>query len=748
MKNISNYLDVYNEVKSLGAKDMEMCMQCGTCSASCPLSQGNNPFPRKIYRFIQLGLRERLLASSEPWLCYYCGECNDNCPRGAEPAETMMAVRRWLTMQYDWTGLAKKFYLSKTWEFAALGIVSLAVILLFVLFHGPVITEYVSVNSFAPVAWVEMGDLLLATFLSIFLLSNSFRMYRFIMDGTKVPAKLFFTEIKSFLVHFATQKKWRQCGDDKSRWLKHFLLVTGYLTMLTLIMVFIRWFQVDDSSWHFSSLFGYYATGVLLYVTTEMIISRRRKKETIHRYSHTSDWLFLVLLFATTLTGIMMHLARIAGWPMGTYVIYVIHLAIAVPMLVIEVPFGKWAHLFYRPLAVFLATVKEKALNPSVVDFPAIKSEVGETFTTCMHCGTCTTVCPSSEITEYSPRLLLRHIALDRATTVAVDDASWNCTTCNSCTEHCPRGIGFLDIIKFIHQRVIDANLLPRIFDKPIDSLKREGNPWGGQRQKRLEWVGDIRVPSYDNSKEYYLFNCCATAYDTTKWKRSEKAGKALLQLLNFAEVSYGTLGAKENCCGDMVDKIGAADVAKDLENKNTQMFLNEDVRKILTVSPHCLNTFSKDYEKLEEVDKIHYSELLVNLIESGSIRPVNAINARVTYHDPCYLGRHNNIYEAPRQVLQSIPDLELVEMKNNRDRSFCCGGGGGGLCKDQSENVGLGEIRIQEALDTGASILTTACPYCIRMLNEAVHEMGVADKIKVRDISELLMESAGLKKM
>ena len=148
MKNISNYLDVYNEIKDLGAKDMELCMQCGTCSASCPLSQGDNPFPRKIYRYIQLGLKERLLASPEPWLCYYCGECNIDCPRGAEPAESMMAVRRWLTLQYDWTGLARKFYFSKAWEFGALTVVALFVVGLFVCFHGPVITEYVSVNSF------------------------------------------------------------------------------------------------------------------------------------------------------------------------------------------------------------------------------------------------------------------------------------------------------------------------------------------------------------------------------------------------------------------------------------------------------------------------------------------------------------------------------------------------------------------------------------------------------------------------
>lgn len=742
MKNISNYLELYNEVKSLGAKDMESCMQCGTCSASCPLSQGNNPFPRKIYRFIQMGLKERLRASPEPWLCYYCGECNDDCPRGAEPAETMMAVRRWLTMQYDWTGLARKFYLSEKWEFGALAVVALFVVLLFTFFHGPIITDRVAVNTFAPVAWVELGDLLMAGILAALLLSNGWRMQRFIMDGTKAPLSIYLTEAREFFTHFLTQKKWRQCGEDRSRWLKHFLLVSGYLTMLTLIIVFLHWFQVDDSSWHFTSIFGYYATGVLLFITAEMLFSRLQKQETMHRYSHVSDYLFLVLLFATTLTGIIMHIVRLAGWPMGTYVMYVIHLAIAVPMLVIEVPFGKWAHLFYRPFAVFLAKVKDKVDNPSVVDLGAIRSEVGDTFSTCMHCGTCSTVCPSGTVADYSPRLVLRHIALDRATSVTVDEASWLCSTCNSCTEHCPRGIGFLDILKYIRKRVVDANLLPRVFETPVTSLKHEGNPWGGKRENRMMWAGDNKVPMYDSKMEYCLFNCCTTAYDTSSEKRNQKGGVALLRLLEHARVSFGTLGTKENCCGDMVDKIGAADVAEDLQKKNTDMFLDAKVAKILTVSPHCLNTFSKEYQGLEKVEKIHYVELLDNLIHSGDIQPKHNVDLKVTYHDPCYLGRHNGVYEPPRRVLEAIPGVELIEMESNRDRSFCCGGGGGGLCKNDANSQGLGENRIKEALESGAEILTTACPYCIQMLSAAVEDLGVQDKIKVRDVSELLLAS------
>ena len=233
---------LYEEVTRFGARDMEICMQCAVCSASCPLSADWHSFPRKIYRYLQLGLKDKLLAAPEPWLCYYCGDCNKDCPRGAEPAETMMAVRRWLTTQYDWTGLARRFYLSAAWEIGALSVIALGVILLFYFFHGPIITDRVSVNSFAPVMWIEIGDLVMAAILSAFLLSNAFRMFRFIMRGTKVPFSLYLTEAKAFVLHFATQKRWRQCGEDRRRWLKHFILVTGYMTMMTLVIGFIRWF--------------------------------------------------------------------------------------------------------------------------------------------------------------------------------------------------------------------------------------------------------------------------------------------------------------------------------------------------------------------------------------------------------------------------------------------------------------------------------------------------------------------------
>jgi Fe-S oxidoreductase len=651
----------------------------------------------------------------------------------------MMATRRWLTTQYDWTGLAKRFYLSAAWEIGALAVLALGIILLFSLFHGPIITDRVSVNSFAPVMWIEIGDLVMAAILSTFLLSNAFRMYRFIMSDTKVPLSLYITEAKTFVLNFMTQKRWRECGEDRSRWFKHFILVTGYMTMMTLVIVFIRWFQVDDSSWHFTSIFGYYATGVLLLITVEMFRSRLKKEEAIHRYSELSDWLFLILLFLTTLTGIIMHGVRLAGWPMGTYVTYVIHLAVAVPMLVIEVPFGKWSHLFYRPLALFLATVKEKAAKESHVAIEDVLAEVGETFMSCLQCGTCTSVCPWNLVSSYSPRQILRHLALEFGSEQSVDQAVWNCVTCNACGVNCPRGIKIIDVMKAVRGLNISSGRIPESLEPPLDSLRVNGNPWSGAPDKRLEWAGDLDIPDFTPEHEYCLFTCCTTAYDPS----NSKAGRALPQLLEYAGISFGTFGTEESCCGDQAHKLGAAEIFSELARQNTELFLHGGVEKILTTSPHCLNAFKNNYAELKgSVLNEHYTELLDRLLAEGRLRPTLEVASTVTYHDPCYLGRHNSIYEAPRRVLKSIPGLRLVEMANNRESSLCCGGGGGGAWNDDLAQQGFGVLRIRQALNTGAEVIATACPYCIRMLNDGVRELGVKNQIVVRDLAELLLQS------
>jgi hypothetical protein len=289
----------------------------------------------------------------------------------------MMASRRWLISMYDWTGLSRLMYKKEAWEFGMLAIVALVVLALFslpenfgfrLLARHPEARQAVNLAYFAPKEIVHWGDMVLAALLGVLLLSNAARMFWFAMsNGPSVPLAVYAKQFKELVIHGLTQKRWRECTSDTTKhWLRHLLLVTGYGTMFALVVVFLYWFQVEDASFHWTSLLGYYGTLVLLGATSWIALDRLQKKDQIHKYSDLADWLFVTLLFLTGLSGILLHLARLLNLPMPTYVMYVVHLMIAVPMLTVEVPFGKWAHLLYRPLAVYLAAVQAKAREPQV----------------------------------------------------------------------------------------------------------------------------------------------------------------------------------------------------------------------------------------------------------------------------------------------------------------------------------------------------------------------------------------------
>ena len=364
-----------HELKKYGAVGIEKCFNCGNCTAICPLTDSGHAFPRNVIRLAQLGQRERIEGSLDPWLCYYCGNCSETCPKGAEPAETMMAARRWLTGQYDWTGLARRFYTSKTWEIGSMIVVGLLVALLFALFHGPVVTDQVQLNSFAPVSTIHLADWVMAGGLLFFVGSNVFRMHRVILgrERRQVPLRLYLSEAWSLVYQFATQSRWTTCANEEQdaderrkkgfTWLSHLLLVSGYVLMLVMIVLFLPWFQTDNlypitnpQRW-----LGYYATVVLLFGAGKALWGRLKKDSQLHRFSHASDWIFPILLLVVTLTGIVQHTLRYLGFPLATYYTYAVHLAFAAPMLILEVPFGKWSHLYYRPLAIYFDRVRTRA---------------------------------------------------------------------------------------------------------------------------------------------------------------------------------------------------------------------------------------------------------------------------------------------------------------------------------------------------------------------------------------------------
>ncbi|MGB9440286.1 MAG: 4Fe-4S dicluster domain-containing protein [Desulfobacterales bacterium] len=379
--------DLLLDLKEFGVKDAATCFNCGNCTAVCSLSTESTPFPRKTIRYLQLGLSDKLMQSPEPWLCYYCGDCSETCPRQANPGEVMMGLRRYLTSRYDWTGFSRLFYTSKIFEVLSILVVAALVGLGFYLFHGPMLTDRVALNVFAPNTTIEILDLIMLVVLSFFLLSNAFRMSKAVMgnagpfsgnvnsDGTKAaqPAILIFgisvqtylKEAREFVVQFFTQKRFDTCGtpSQRAQWFVHLLIMTGYSVVFLLVVVGIRWFQRDEiyAFWHPVRLLGYYSTFAILYGVTYAIMGRLKKSKSVYEHTHSTDWAFLILLWLTTFSGILIHFTRLLELPLTTYYIYVIHLMIAVPMLVIEVPFAKWTHQLYRPLMLYLMKVKARA---------------------------------------------------------------------------------------------------------------------------------------------------------------------------------------------------------------------------------------------------------------------------------------------------------------------------------------------------------------------------------------------------
>ncbi|MDY7107083.1 MAG: 4Fe-4S dicluster domain-containing protein [Planctomycetota bacterium] len=367
-----------------GAEDLTKCINCGNCTAVCALSEGDNTFPRQTIRHLQLGLKDKLLAAPEPWLCYYCGECTDTCPRDANPGEIMMATRRWLTAQYDHSGHAHRLYTSPRRMWTAIVIRALIPLVILALYHilypvftgnSAIITDRVALNRFAPVMWVWAAVVLHFLFLSYRVASGTLTMSRHVLganaDEGRIPLSAWVGEFRTFLLHFFTQKRWRECGDhQRRRWLEHLFFVSGYVIMLVLIVGLLGWFQTDAiyPVYHPQRWLGYYATIALMYGALSMLIGRIRKREAIHKVSELSDWLFPGLILVGAVTGILVHFFRYAGWPWPTYLMYVVHVMAMVAMLDVEVGIGKWMHMIYRPLAMYLIRVRARRTAPAAAE--------------------------------------------------------------------------------------------------------------------------------------------------------------------------------------------------------------------------------------------------------------------------------------------------------------------------------------------------------------------------------------------
>ena len=355
------------ELETYGAQDVLKCYHCGNCTAVCPFSKEPFIFPRKSMRYLQMGLREKLKGNLEPWLCYYCGECSEQCPREAEPGETMMSMRRWLTAQYDFTGISNLLY--RSWYMELLLIIVIAAItgIGFYTFGSGQgnIHVYDGPGAFLPSSAIHHFDWTMATILSTFLLINCIRMWWVTMGRDpklKVTPAMYAKRAWLLVLHFLTQKRYSEC-DRKGPWRLHIVLMLSYVSMLVLIMFFLPVVQAGPRINWWAHALGYAATAGLLTTVAMALVGRIRKSATHYKHSHETDWIFLIMLFYVALTGILQHVCHRWGSPYAANVIYLAHLMGVVPMLVLEVPFSKWAHMCYRPLAMYFSHLQVDALE-------------------------------------------------------------------------------------------------------------------------------------------------------------------------------------------------------------------------------------------------------------------------------------------------------------------------------------------------------------------------------------------------
>ena len=322
-------------------------------------------------------------------------------------------------------------------------------------------------------------------------------------------------------------------------------------------------------------------------------------------------------------------------------------------------------------------------------------------------------------------------------------DILMRCTTCRSCEIICERlmaGVNLVSAIKMGRQLLIEQEINPiKEQQKALESLQAVGNPYGKQPSKRTQWAEGLDLKRLTDTAEhtdtlYYVG--CTPSYDD----RVQNVAKSIAEILQHAGINFGIL-ENEKCSGDPALIMGEVGLFEMLAKENVERFKALGITTIVTTSPHELNCFLKEYpEDLKDIHILHYTQFFPNLISSKRIEFKKVLNDIVTFHDPCYLGKHNNIYEEPRRILQSIPGIELREMQRNRENSLCCGGGGGRMWADFNEPAHLAEIRVLEALDIGAEIIATACPFCLLHLEDAVKVLDKEDEIIVKDISEIMI--------
>lgn len=387
----------------------------------------------------------------------------------------------------------------------------------------------------------------------------------------------------------------------------------------------------------------------------------------------------------------------------------------------------------------------------------------------CTECGRCHISCPATlsgkvlspkyiilkmkdQLVQEGPGMLARmaagaedwHSESLFADTFSEDEI-WACTTCRACEEACPVANEHVQAIVDMRRHLVltEGKTSPEV-TKVFANLERQSNEWGINRRERGAWAKGLSVKTMaevDGQAEYLFFVGTAAAFD----QRNQKIAQAFAKILLAAGVDFAILGDEEESDGDSARRLGNEFLFQEFAASNVEIFKTYGVKKILTTDPHTYNTFKNEYPDFGFTGEVYHStEFVAKLLQEGRLKPVKSMDQTVTYHDSCYLGRYNDIYDAPRYILESIPGVKLVEMDRNRNKSMCCGAGGGGMFKEETGNR-INVMRAGQALSTGASIVGTACPYCMTMMIDGVKAQGKDEAMNTYDVMELLAMSLEL---
>jgi Fe-S oxidoreductase len=439
-------------------------------------------------------------------------------------------------------------------------------------------------------------------------------------------------------------------------------------------------------------------------------------------------------------------------------------------------PLGKHFHVITSLFNVFFMRVRTGNVKPVVYgisdaqldDLKSFGVKKVEDFTwkqvldfySCVDCGRCSDRCPANAVKRpLSPRFISikardyiyeRTPIFDKIKTESVpligsiysEAEIWSCTTCGACEEECPVGIEYIDKMVDLRRGMVDEGMVPQSLQKPMSALEKRGNPWGKMEKKRAEWtagVGDgvtVKLVEKGETAEALYFVDSITSYDD----RMQKIAQATARVLGKGGIDFVVIGKDEKDSGHDVRRFGEEMLFQSLKEQNTEAIKASAARRIVVNDPHTLNALKNDYADMPPVQ--HISELIAQCVESGKLKlaPLPDSSKTYTYHDPCYLGRHNDTYDAPRQAIDSIPGLKRVEMTGNcRDRSFCCGGGGLMLFYEPEEEQRMGVMRVEQARQSGADVIVTACPYCLTNIEDAIKVAGLEGKMEVLDLVELV---------